>query len=61
MKIILAIAKTSGYPTDMIHNLKMRLIFWKQSQKQQQQEKTVPHKKWVIFTHFSPFYLNKLI
>jgi hypothetical protein len=37
----------------MIHNLKTGLIVWKQSQKQQQQEKTAPCKKWVIFTHFS--------
>jgi hypothetical protein len=36
----------------MIHNLKTKLIFRKQSQKQQ--EKTVARKKWVTFTHFSP-------
>jgi hypothetical protein len=52
-KIILAIAKNNGYPIDMIYNLKTKLIFRKQSQKQQQ-EKTVSRKKWVIFTHFSP-------
>jgi len=37
----------------MIHNLKTKLIFQKQSQRQQQ-EKTVARKKWVTFTHFSP-------
>jgi hypothetical protein len=36
-KTILAIAKNNSYPIDMIHNLKTGLIFWKQSQKQQQQ------------------------
>jgi hypothetical protein len=53
MKIILAIAKNIGCPIDMIHNLKTKLIFRKQNQKQQQ-EKTVSRKKWVTFTHFSP-------
>jgi hypothetical protein len=38
----------------MIHNLKTRLIKRKCKQKQQQQEKMVPRKKWVTFTHFSP-------
>jgi len=51
LKTILAIAKNSAYPSDMIINLKTRLIFRKQNQKQ---EKTVPCKKWVIPTHFSP-------
>jgi len=50
---ILAIAKKNGSPNDMIHNLKTSLILRKQSQKRQQ-EKTVPRKKWVTFTHFSP-------
>jgi hypothetical protein len=50
---ILAIAKKNGYPTNMIHNLKRRLTIRKQSQKRQEEE-TVPRKKWVTFTHFSP-------
>jgi len=44
-KTILTVAKNNGYPVDMIHNLKTRLIFRKQNQKQQQQKKTVPHNK----------------
>jgi hypothetical protein len=33
---ILAIAKLNGYPTNMIHNLKTKLINKKQNQKQQE-------------------------
>jgi hypothetical protein len=53
-KTIPAIAKDNGYPTDMICNLKTKLIAKKQKQNKQQENKTTPHKKWLAFTHFSP-------
>jgi hypothetical protein len=53
-EIILAIAKNNDYPISIIHNLKTRLITWKQTQKQEEEEKTVSHKKWVTFTHLNP-------
>ena len=51
-RTILAIAENNGYSTDMIHNLKTKIISRKQKQNQQQENKI--RKKWVAFTHFSP-------
>jgi hypothetical protein len=41
--------ENNGYPINMIHNLRTKLITQKQ-----QQEDTVSHKKWIIFIQFSP-------
>jgi hypothetical protein len=51
-KTILAIAKNNGYRSHTIHNLKAKLV--NKRQKQQQENKTISQKGWVMFTHFSP-------
>ena len=53
-KTILAIAENNGYSTDMICNLKNKIICRKQKQNQQQDNKTILCKKLVAFTHLSP-------
>ena len=52
-EIILAIARNNGYPINMIHGLKTKLINKKKKQKQQQQEAVSHEKKWITFTYFS--------
>jgi len=56
---MLIIAKNNGYPPNIIHRLKTKLIKKKKAQKQnhtqqQQQETTTPRNKWITFTYFSP-------
>jgi hypothetical protein len=56
---ILTIAKNNGYPHNMIHWLKTKLINRKKAHKQnhtqqQQQETTTPRNKWITFNYFSP-------
>ena len=55
---ILTIAKNNGYPINMIHGLKTKLINREKKQKQtqtlQQQETITPRNKWITFTYFSP-------
>jgi len=48
---ILAIARDSGYPVSMIHNLKTKLI---NREKTQKQETMTPQNKWITFMYFSP-------
>jgi hypothetical protein len=54
MKAILAIAKDNGYPPDMMHNLKMKLMAKTHKQNRLQENMTTLHPRWVTFTYFSP-------
>jgi hypothetical protein len=51
-KTILTIAKDSGYPSHITHNLKTKLTGKKRKHKQQQNTQIL-HKQWVRFTYYS--------
>jgi len=53
-KITLAIARNSGFPTYIIHNLKKKLKAKKQQQQKPPNSTAQDGKKWVVFTNHSP-------